>query len=52
MKSTWMETSLKQIENRLDSAFKELKNINNKIEKLKEDMDGTGIPNHRNKNTE
>jgi len=50
MKSSWIETSLKQIENRLDSAFKELETVNSKIEKLKEDMNGAGIPNHRNKN--
>ena len=46
-----IEKLLDRIETKIDDAFERLKTINNKIEKLKEDMDGTRIPNHRNKNT-
>ena len=38
-----------EIENRLDNAFDRLKEIKNKLEKLKEEMDDSGIPNNRNK---
>jgi len=38
-----------EIENRLDDAFDRLKEIKNKLEKLKEEMDDSGIPNNRNK---
>ena len=40
-----------EIENRLDNAFDRLKEIKNKLEKLKEEMDDSGIPNNRNKIT-
>ena len=40
-----------EIENRLDDAFDRLKEIKNKLEKLKEEMDDSGIPNNRNKIT-
>ena len=38
-----------EIENRLDDAFDRLKEIKNKLEKLKEEMDDSGIPDNRNK---
>ena len=38
-----------EIENRLDDAFDRLKEIKNKLEKLKEEMDDSRIPNNRNK---
>ncbi len=37
-----------EIEKRLDKAFVRLEKINNKIEKLKEEMDDSGIPDNRN----
>jgi len=40
-----------EIENRLDDAFDKLKEIKNKIEKIKEEMNDSGIPNNRNKIT-
>jgi len=40
-----------EIENRLDDAFDRLKEIKNKLEKLKEEMDDSGISNNRNKIT-
>jgi len=46
-----VEKIIKKIENKLDSAFKTLNDINNKIKQIKEDMDDSGIPNNRNKIT-
>ena len=40
-----------EIEERLDDAFDRLKEVKNKIEKIKEEMDDSGIPNNRNKIT-
>ncbi len=41
-----------EIEERLNRVFDELKRINNKIEKIKEEMDDARIPNNRNKISE
>jgi len=38
-----------EIEERLDDAFDRLKEIKNRIEKIKEEMNDSGIPNNRNK---
>jgi len=38
-----------EIEERLDNAFDRLKEIKNKIEKIKEEMNDSGIPDNRNK---
>jgi len=38
-----------EIEYRLNNAFDKLKEIKNKIEKIKEEMDDSGIPDNRNK---
>jgi len=46
-----VEKIINKIENKLDSAFKTLNDINNKIKQIKEDMDDSGIPNNRNKIT-
>ena len=43
-----VEKIIKKIENKLDSAFKTLNDINNKINRIKEEMDDSGIPNNRN----
>jgi len=40
-----------EIEERLDDAFIRLKEIKDKIEKIKEGMNDSGIPNNRNKIT-
>jgi len=40
-----------EIENRLDDAFDKLKEIKNKIEKIKEEMNDSRIPNNRNEIT-
>jgi len=44
-----IEIMIKKIENKLDSAFKTLNDINNKINRIKEEMNDSGIPNNRNK---
>jgi len=44
-----IETIIKKIENKLDSAFKTLNDINKKINRIKEEMDDSGISNNRNK---
>ena len=44
-----VEKIIKKIENKLDSAFKTLNDINNKINRIKEEMNDSGIPNNRNK---
>jgi len=46
-----IETIIKKIENKLDSTFKTLNDINNKINQIKEEMNDSGIPNNRNKIT-
>jgi len=46
-----IETMIKKIENKLDSAFETLNDINNKISRVKEEMNDSGIPNNRNKIT-
>ena len=46
-----VEKIINKIENKLDSAFKTLNDINNKIKQIKEDMDDSGIPNNRYKIT-
>jgi len=38
-----------EIEKRLDNAFDRVKEIKNKIEKIKEEMNDSGIPDNRNK---
>ena len=38
-----------EIEERLDNAFDRLKETKNKIEKIKEEMNDSGIPDNRNK---
>ena len=40
-----------EIECRLNNAFDRLKAIKNKIEKIKEEMNDSGIPDNRNKIT-
>jgi len=40
-----------EIEYRLNNAFDKLKEIKNKIEKIKEEMNDSGIPDNRNKIT-
>ena len=40
-----------EIEERLDNAFDRLKEIKNKIEKIKEEMNDSRIPNNRNEIT-
>jgi len=40
-----------EIEERLDDAFIRLKEIKDKIEKIKEEMNDSGIPDNRNKIT-
>ena len=44
-----VEKIINKIENKLDSAFKTLNDINNKINQIKEEMNDSGIPNNRNK---
>ena len=46
-----VEKIINKIENKLDSAFKTLNDINNKINRIKEEMDDSGIPDNRNKIT-
>jgi len=46
-----VETIIKKIEDKLDSAFKSINDINNKINRIKEEMNDSGIPNNRNKIT-
>ena len=43
-----IETMIKRIEDRLDSAFKTVNDINKKINQIKEEMNDSGIPNNRN----
>ena len=46
-----IEIMIKRIEDRLDSAFKTVNDINKKINQIKEEMNGSRIPNNRNKIT-
>jgi len=46
-----VEKIINKIENKLDSAFKTLNDINNKISRVKEEMNDSGIPDNRNKIT-
>ena len=46
-----VEKIINKIENKLDSAFKTLNDVNNKINQIKEEMNGSRIPNNRNKIT-
>ena len=45
-----IETIIKKIENKLDSAFKELNNITNKINQVREEMDNARILDYRYEN--
>jgi len=51
MKSLLIEISLKQIEERLDKAFRKLNDITNKINQVREEMDNAGIPDYRYENS-
>ena len=46
-----IETIIKKIENKLDSAFKELNNITNKINQVREEMDNARISDYRYENS-
>ncbi len=46
-----IEKGLKQIEERLEKAFRRLDDITNKINRVRKEMDNAGIPDYRHENS-